>query len=447
MADIQAFNALRYDLAKIGMLSDVVAPPYDVIDEAMQSQLYDRHDNNITRVILNRSQADEAPEMIYERAAKFLKDWRKEEIIQQDNKAAVYLYEQKFSFDGVEYQRRGFMCRVRLEAFDGGRIFPHEQTHSKAKKDRYNLMTATRCNTSPIFGIYPDETNEVFRLIEAAVDDSTPVTATDELGVEHQMRFATNSELIAQAAELMGPKPLFIADGHHRYETALNYRNHLIETQNIGPDHPANYVLMMCVSMSDPGMIVLPTHRIFRGFDEMTSDELKEKIQSCFDCETPEMGLSQTQELWSAIELEGEQSTMAFFTAKDNTWTMARLNAGGLDRMAEIATDQCDTWQSLGVSLLHKLVIETLLGKTELPTPMYVHSTDEFAERFAEGDSAGRDSTGQQGSGEPFQFGALVMPAKLSHVRDISLQKERMPAKSTYFYPKLLSGLLLNPLD
>ncbi len=448
MADIQAFSALRYDLAKIGLLSDVVAPPYDVINQAHQDQLYDRSENNIVRVILNRPQDDDpTPDAIYSRAASILKKWRQEEILVPDNKPAVYAYQQKFSFDGNDYLRRGFMARIKLEPFENGRIFPHEQTHSKAKEDRLKLMKACGANTSPIFGIYPDESNAIYDAVESAIEDSTPVSATDELGVEHQLTCATNAEQIAKAAELMGSVPLFIADGHHRYETALNYRNYLVETQGIDENHPANYCLMMCVSMSDPGMVVLPTHRIFREFPPISSSELADRLASCFDCEMVGPGVEKAEQLWPEIELENRQSTMAFYAAKDNNWVMARLNEAGVNRMNEIASDQCETWRRLGVSILQKLVLDDLLAAGDLPTPKYVHEASEFIESFHEGDTAGRDATGQAGTGGAFQLGALVMPATLEHVREISLQKQRMPAKSTYFYPKLLSGLLINAHD
>ena len=448
MADIQAFHAIRYDLAKVGLLSDVVAPPYDVINEEHQNQLYERSNHNVVRIILNRPEADDSDaDQIYARAAATLKNWRKDEILVADNKPAVYAYQQKFSFGGSEFVRRGFMARIKLEPFENGKIFPHEQTHSKAKEDRLKLMKACHANTSPIFGIYPDESNAIYSAIESAVEDATPVTATDELGVEHQLVCATNAEQIARAAELMGPVPLFIADGHHRYETALNYRNYLKETEGIDDNHPANYCLMMCVSMSDPGMVVLPTHRVFRGFPPITSSELADRIGPCFECEMVGAGVEKATRLWQEIEIENRQSTLAFYAAKDDNWVMARLSEAGVNRMNEIAADQCETWRNLGVSILQKLVLDDLLSSSDLPTPKYVHEASEFIESFQEGDSVGRDATGQAGTGAAFQLGALVMPATLNDVREISLQKERMPAKSTYFYPKLLSGLLINAHD
>ena len=224
-------------------------------------------------------------------------------------------------------------------------------------------------------------------------------------------------------------------------------RDQLVETEGIGEDHPANYVLMMFISMNDPGMVVLPTHRLFRGVEAISLDELDSKLSGCFDCERVGSGREFADELWQEIEIENEQSTLGLYSAVDDAWLRIRLNAAGQDRLTELAASQSSQWRGLGVSILHQLVMGDLLGYPNLPTPKYVHDISEVVEGLRDGDSAGRDATGQSGSNEPFQLAALVMPASVDDVRNISLQGERMPAKSTYFYPKLLSGLVLNPLS
>ncbi len=179
----------------------------------------------------------------------------------------------------------------------------------------------------------------------------------------------------------------------------------------------------------------------------MTADQLKEKLGSCFDFEAAGQGAEHAPDLWEEIEVEGEQGTLAFFTAEDQAWTVARLNAAGKKKMAEVAADHCPEWQGLGVSILHRLVMDSLLDKPNLPAPKYVRAIEEVVEGLQHGDSTGRDHTGQQGSGGRFELAAMVMPATVEHIRAISNANERMPAKSTYFYPKLLSGLLFNPLE
>jgi uncharacterized protein (DUF1015 family) len=447
MADIQAFRGLRYDLGKVGSLADVVAPPYDVIDSEYQDELYKLNEHNVIRLILNRGDDLMNGQTIYDRAGEHIKQWRRDGILKPENEGTVYVYHQTFTSEGQEFTRRGFMSRVRIEPFGEGRIYPHEETHSKAKEDRFKLMTACRCNLSQIFGIYPDKQNEAQTILEEAIEDRTPLSATDANGVKHEMWLVTNPEAIAAAAQIMGPKPVYIADGHHRYETATNIRNAARESESLGPDQPVDYVMMMCISMNDPGMVVLPTHRLFRGVGPITSEEFQSKVGAAFDCEVIGKGPALAQDVWDMVAVEDKQATMGFYCRADDTWVLARLNDAGLDLMAKVANEQSTEWRSLGVSLLHRLVMEELLGYPGLASPKYVHAVDEVIQGLTDGDDAGRDATGQMGSGAAFELGCLVMPATVEHVKAISEHGERMPAKSTYFYPKLLSGLVINPLD
>ncbi len=450
MPQISAFRALRYNLGHVGSLSDVIAPPYDVISPELQDELYKKHPANVIRLILNRDEpGDDEQSNRYTRAARFLKNWKSEGVLFTEPDPAVYVYHQVFEANGTQYTRRGFMCRTRLERFGEGNIYPHEQTHSKAKEDRFKLTKACKANLSQIFGIYPDPENAAQNLLEQTVAGQTPLEATDHLGVVHRVWPVTDVAVITELAGIMGPKPTFIADGHHRYETALNYRQWLAEQQGapLPADHPANFVLMMCISMNDPGMIVLPTHRLFRGMPEMTAGELAAKLGDAFETSQAGQGPQSAAAAWEEIETGDEQGTLAFYTAKDDTWTLARITDAGRTKMAEIAADQSTDWQGLGVAILHRLVMENLLAAGNLPAPKYVHSVEEVIEGLQTGDQAGRDATGQEGQGGRFNLAALLMPATLDHIRAISEHGERMPAKSTYFYPKLLSGLVLNPLE
>ncbi len=228
MATIQAFQAIRFDLGHVGNLSDVVAPPYDVIDGTFQDELYKRHPANVVRLILNRPEiGDQDPDIHYNRAALFYKNWQREGVLKQDSQPAVYFYQQVFSFGGSTFTRSGFLCRVRLEPFGTGKIYPHEETHAAAKADRLKLTRACRANLSPVFGIYPDESNDVLVELSEAIRSITPLEATDHLDVVHRMWPVTDLSVLNRITALMEPKPLFIADGHHRYETACNYRDEL----------------------------------------------------------------------------------------------------------------------------------------------------------------------------------------------------------------------------
>ncbi|MGE0534959.1 MAG: DUF1015 domain-containing protein [Pirellulales bacterium] len=435
MPEIRPFRAVRYDLAHVGPLSAVVAPPYDVIGPDLQDKLYKQHPANVVRLILNREEpGDDEQHNKYVRAARFFRNWQSEGVLFTDSAPALYVYHQTFEHDGQQHTRRGFMCRVRLERFGTGRIYPHEETMSGPKQDRLLLTRACRANLSQVFGLYPDPENRAQDLLEKAVAGQPPIEATDHLGVVHRMWLVTDPATIAAAAGAMGPLPVFIADGHHRYETACNYRDEIATAAGgqLDAEHPANFVLMTCISMNDPGMVVLPTHRLFRGLPQLDAEGLKQKLGAAFTCRIAGEGSDLAETVWGEIESDDQQGTMAFFTQADERWTIARLADAGRTRMAEIAAEHSEPWRGLGVSLLHKLVVEGLLGARDLPKPTYVHLVSEVVDELESGD---------------YPLAALVMPATLEHIREISQSGERMPAKSTYFYPKLLSGLVINPLE
>jgi uncharacterized protein (DUF1015 family) len=448
MPTIQPFRGLRYDLGHVGSLSDVVTPPYDVISPELQDELYKKHPVNFIRLELNREEpGDSKHSNKYMRAAKFLKNWRQEGVMQVDPDPALYVYHQTFRHASQEVTRRGFMGRVRLERFGEGKIYPHEETHSGPKQDRLLLTKACRANLSQIFGLYPDPENAAQNLLENAVRGQTPLTATDHLGVVHRLWPVTNVKVLGDVAAIMDARPLFIADGHHRYETACNYRDELAQQGPLDPNHPANFVLTQCVSMNDPGLLVLPTHRLFRGIKPIKSDLLQSRLGASFQTRTIAKGANRAPSLWEDLEIAGEQGKLSFYTAADDTWTHAAITPQGEARLAEIAGEHSADWRGLGVSILHRLVMETLLRYQDLPKPLYVHSADEVAEALLKGDTVGRDATGQMGAGGRFELAALVMPATVDHVRAISEHGERMPAKSTYFYPKLLGGMVVHLLE
>jgi uncharacterized protein (DUF1015 family) len=435
MASIQAFRGLRYDLKHVGSLSQVVAPPYDVVGPELQNQLYKAHPANVIRLILNRDEpGDDAANNRYSRAAKFLNNWRSEGVLAEEPQPAIYVYHQIFKYGGREFTRQGFMARCRLERFGEGRIFPHEETMSGPKQDRLLLTRACKANLSQVFGLYPDPQNAAEPLLKKAIAGKPPLEATDHLGVIHRMWPVDDAESIAQLAAILSPQPVFIADGHHRYETACNYRDEVAADSggSLPPDHPANFVLMMFIGMSDPGLIVMPTHRLFRGLPETIFDELERKLERYFNVRVAGEGSDLAPVIWEQIEDEGNQEGIAFYTQADDRWSIAWLTEDGRRHMAEVAGEHTADWQGLGVAILHRLVIDTLLASKDLPKPRYVHLVEEVVESLETGE---------------FPLAALVMPATVDHIRTISQHGERMPAKSTYFYPKLLSGLVINPLE
>lgn len=430
MADIRAFRGFRYDLGKVGSLANVVAPPYDVIDEALQKTLYDLSEYNSIRVELTKTEAgDTDANNRYTRAGQTMRDWLAAGALTQDTARSLYVYEQEFTVEGTTYTRRGFFARVRLEPFGTGRIFPHEQTLSGPKQDRLNLYRATNFNLSPVFGLYPDEAGEVFAKLEPLVRKSPPLVANDHLGVVNRLWVVTDQQAISHVIGLMGPKPVFIADGHHRYETGLKYLDEQKAAGQVADDEAApNFCLMMLVGMSDPGLIILPTHRLVSGLPPITSEKLQELLKDQF---TIEEVTTDPTAAWEHVQMDGSQLCLGFGTVADGKWTVAKLRDPAV--MDGIAPDQSEDWRGLGVSVLHKLVLDRLVkdalgGEVKC---QYVHLLKEVTDAVA---------------AKGCQLACLVPPATMDHVETIAGNREKMPPKSTYFYPKLLTGLVYNSL-
>jgi len=433
MPEIQAFRGLRYDLGHVGSLADVVCPPYDVIDPPMLDELYRRHPCNFVRVDLNRMEPDDdEADNRYTRAARFLKTWRSEGILFEEADPAIYVYHQQFTWAGRCYTRRGFMARMRLSPFGHGLVFPHEQTMSAPKLDRLMLTVVTKAALSPIFGLYPDPKLEADSLLDRAIAGQTPLEATDPWGAVHRLWPVTDVDVIADLTAIVGPKPVFIADGHHRYETACKYREEVYESGFLAKDHPANYTLMMFVAMEDPGLVVLPTHRLFRELPSLTAEELTRRLGEYFTARPAGTGPDDAAAVWEDVETSGDQSALAVFTRADQRWTIVQITPAGQAKLEAVAEDHAPEWRQLGVSVLHRLIVETILGQNGQTPTQYVHQIGEVVEGLRSGQ---------------YPMAALVMPATVNDVRAISLQGDRMPAKSTYFYPKLLSGLVVNPLE
>ncbi|MBI1832914.1 MAG: DUF1015 domain-containing protein, partial [Planctomycetes bacterium] len=371
MAEIQAFRGFRYDLARVGNLADVVAPPYDVIDPALQQALYDRSPYNVVRLILNKeTPSDSANDNRYTRAASTLRDWLLDGILAQDSARSLYVYQQEFDVEGQRYTRKGFMARVRLEKFGQGRIYPHEETMSGPKADRLRLFHATNMNLSQIFGLYPDANGEVQTALDAAIGRALPIQATDHLGVVSRMWPITDQHVINAVSRLLSPKPVFIADGHHRYETALRYLDEKQQARELtSADAPANFVLMMLVSMHDPGLVILPTHRLVSGLGVMTAAQLRSILGEHFDLQPA----ASARDAWETIEADGSQDWLGFGTVADGAWMTGRFHSPRL--MAQLAGEHSDAWRSLAVAVLQRVGLEKLLPGAGVKTPkcQYVH--------------------------------------------------------------------------
>ncbi len=411
----------------------MIAPPYDVIDPALQQALYDKSPYNVIRLILNKEEpTDTETENRYTRAARFLRDWQREDVLAQDSARSC-----------TSTTR---ISRSRAAALRGAAFWPASVWNRSApaasirtrrrwpgrEADRLKLFHATGMNLSPIFGLYPDPGDEVMGHLDAHVRRTLPVQATDHLGVVSRLWPVTDQHLVSTVTGLLGPKPVFIADGHHRYETSLRYLEERRAAGEVRDDEaPANFTLMMLVSMSDPGLIILPTHRLVSGIPDLTADRLAAILGPHFQLERIGQGDQGARDTWEMIEADGSQDLLGFGTVADGVWQTARFNSPQI--MAERAANHSPAWRGLAVSILHVAVLDHLLPQATggKPECKYVHLLREVTDAV---------------SAKRCKLAVLVPPATMGHVEQIAGNLEKMPPKSTYFYPKLLSGLVFNSL-
>ncbi len=427
MADIKAFKGLRYT-EKAGDVKNLCCPPYDIINEEQRRQLIEKDPHNLIRLelpVIGGSE-DIAP---YREAADTLRSWLKDEIMKRDEEECIYIYEMIFSALGKENRVKGFVSMVKLEPFSKGVILPHEETLSKAKNDRFNLMKATGCNFSQIYSLYMDEDGSAFKLIEKASEGSPDSEFTDSDGVTHRMWCVSDKEFIGELCEKMRDKKLYIADGHHRYETALNYQRYVQD--NLDEVGSSDYVTMMNVNMENPGLVVFPTHRIVKDLPEYDFKAVCERCSEYFEV-TPYLNREKGEVGLEEAYKKGEKAFVLF--SGDNNYTLLKLNDS--EAMKKLLPDACEALRQLDVSVLHTLVLERIFGidKENMAKQINLSYTRSADEAIAAVD------------GKRANCCFLMNPTRVSEIRDAAAAGEKMPQKSTYFYPKLTTGLVMNKI-
>jgi len=443
MATVRPFRALRYNTRDPLSVALVTAPPYDCIGPELQDELHRIHPHNIVRLILGKEEAgDSADRNKYTRAAELLDKWTGGGVLVRDAEPALYFYQQEFDVEGKTYLREGFFARIGLEEFGAGRIYPHEETMSGPKEDRLRLMRATRANASAVFALYPDESNGVTALFHADGLGEPLAQTVDSDGVVHRLFACTDPDTLRRVSKELADKPFFIADGHHRYETALAYRKELQAAgESIGPDHPASSVLMMCVSMHHPGLVVLPTHRVVWGLPDLSTERLRDATAGHFEwtelvgaeATSPRLSLHLRQA--EACPEHGRRGHVFGLWTRDTTKAFL-LKLKDPKVMDRLAPDHSKAWRRLDVAILQKVLLEHDLPKAVKDAGAlrlsYVHLAQQAF-----------DAVHEEGADAAF----VVRPLPVTSLQDVAREGERMPPKSTYFYPKVLSGLVINPLS
>lgn len=417
MPEVRPLKALRYDPAKVGGLQAVVAPPYDVIDAAQRAELAERSPYNVVHVDLPQGDGDP-----YQEAARILAAWRSEGAVVHEDQPTVWPLEQDYRGpDGRARTRRGFLARVRVEDYGAGRIRPHERTHPGPREDRLRLTRATKTNLSPIFSLYSDPGNDSWRALESVTARDPWAETRDPDGTVNRLWRATDPGAIESVCRLAGQGELLIADGHHRYETARVY------AEEVGGEGPQRYVLMCLVALQDPGLTVFPTHRLLRGLDAERQEELAEAIRRDFEISE----LSSLEELPPA---SSDQVQIGYLDSSRQSPLRLILKDPAIADAA--LPDRSEPYRCLDTAVLEALILKGALQMNDEA----IDHLDGLG--YARNDAQAIDlvTSGQ------YQAAFFMAPTPISQVQAVAASGESMPPKSTYFFPKVPTGLVFNRL-
>ena len=425
MADIKAFKALRYTDTE--NLKKLVTPPYDIISDEAQKRYYEKDENNVIRLeygYINNDDTDENNR--YTRAETFLKKWLDNGVLKTDEKNAFYIYEEIFEHEGEKKFFKGIFARVRLEEFEKRIVLPHEETLSKAKQDRFLLMEHTDCNFSPIYLLYLDEQRKIVDVIEKNSKSAPDISFMNEDGVQQNLWILTDENDVTLIEKGFSDKQLFIADGHHRYETALNFRNKKREENpNFTGEEGFNFVMSFLMDMDNPGLVVFPTHRMLKNLDNFSESEITEALKENFTVEKID-----GDDIEKGIKTDTKK-IFGLYTGKDYYYRIT-LKDEGLTSKEMPGTSEY--YRALDVSVLHSMILEKYFGidKENMANQknlVYTRSYEEAIENVKNGE---------------FQCSFIINATKIHQIKDISLNNEKMPQKSTYFWPKLVTGIVMN---
>jgi uncharacterized protein (DUF1015 family) len=431
MVEIAPFRGMVYNNKKIKKLDDVMSPPYDIISEDMQNELYDKNGYNFVKLILGKiSQDDTDTNNRYTRAKQLFDAWQKQEILISSNAPAIYPYKVDYTVNKTKKQMNGFFVILKLDP-EYKSVKAHEKTLAKPKADRLNLMRACYANLEPIQLMYMDQNDSIRKTMDAALDmPLIKVKGYD--GFTHQLWRLDDPKTVKTIVDELKKKILFIADGHHRYQTSINYAQEKKEqTGNKDQNAPFNYIMVVLCNMFDPGLSILPTHRLIK-MSKVKSDDLIRKLEKYFTIEKKliEDKKKDYQKIGKKImdDIATEKNHTFALYAKDVYYILTLKDEHIMDALA---TDHSKTWRTLDVSILHKLILEQFLGINEKNLEDHVKYTRVDAEAIQFVDD------------EKYDFSFFINATKIDQLKIIADASEHMPQKSTYFLPKMLSGLVM----
>lgn len=427
------FKATRYDSYRIQNMGEVVSPPYDVIDPSFQQKLYQRSPYNFVRVDFNQ----ESPQTKYVVAKKTYEEWITSNLLIQEGEAAFYLHHQIFTLpDGKKITRKGFFAARRVEDFSEGGIKPHEKTLEGPKADRLELTRALEVNLSPVFSLYSDPQKKIDELVNSAKKQKPLYEFNVEGGEFHQLWKLTDKSLCQQISAFLQEQPIFIADGHHRYETAINYRNECRKKHSPGSGLEAfNYVLMYLTNKDDEGMIILPIHRALHGIKNLSLETLLTQLKNGF--KLTQLKNQSNEDLLEQLHQEGKKTHAFVLITSDPSCAYLVSLDHALWQQHPIAKSIPQSLRGLDVTVLHRLIFEDILGisqeaQAKQENIIYWKDTTKAINETRQGNC---------------DFTFLLNATKIEQMEKVALAGEKMPQKSTFFYPKIVSGLVINPLD
>lgn len=436
MAIIKPFRGLRYNQEIVADVSAVVTPPYDVISPEGQERYYQMHPNNIIRLDLGKDlPGDTESANKYTRAAEILSAWKKEGILKEEDAPAIYIYDQEYFTDNRWLVRRGFIARVKLEPFDKGYIYPHEQTLPGPKADRLKLTQSCKANLSSIFALFPDENNAADKYLSTLATGKPSAEFLDDTGVKNRLWVVTEAQAIDKLIALMREKPLFIADGHHRYETSLVYKEQMRKEKGVsGNDLPLDYVMMVCVSMGNPGLKILPAHRLVRDIKGYDLDRILAALKESFRIENLGKG-RRIEDFMPKLNGDAKGHVFVMYAGQTDTYYLLRLVNEKLSDVV-FANDHPE-WRRLDAGILHGVIINKILG---------INATDVSLKNYIKYVKEEKEAVSLTQSGE-YQLAFFMRPTRIEQVKEIAEARKVMPPKSTYFYPKLITGIVINSLS
>ncbi|HUL22796.1 MAG TPA: DUF1015 domain-containing protein [Thermodesulfobacteriota bacterium] len=413
MAEIIPFRGLLYNTSKVS-IEDVLAPPYDIITPEAREALYAKDPHNIVRIDFGKEElGDDETENKYTRAKRCFDVWIRDGILVRSREPSFYPYEITYTIHEVRKRLTGFLCLVKLEALDQGSIYPHESTHSGPKVDRLNLLKACETNTSPIFSLYKSSATGISRILSRITPTEPTFQAADASGNLHRLWKIDHPEEIEIIRQELASRPIFIADGHHRYETSFQYWKEMSAKRTAPSDRkPYEYTLMFLADMNDEGITILPTHRLIREIPA----NIHGILSRYFEIETIPTDFDIPK------KLSGKKNAFGFFRRQENVWHL--LTYRGQD-LSKVHPDL----REIDAIILHELIFKKILGNPEIGYEMEISKA---LDRINHGEYAA---------------GFFLNPTRVQDVEKSALSSTRMPPKSTYFYPKLLTGLVLNKLD